>query len=285
MDFLGQQQQALFDQNPALMEDAISFRKPFTGNKDWTLQYDGSFIDVRGKKVVVIGGGDTGTDCTATSVRHGCASLVNLELLDKPPLERDEIANAWPAYPRIFRTDYGQEEVTQRDGKDPRKYAVMTKAFIDDGSGNVKAVKIVSLKVARDDKGRPSLAEIEGSEQLIECDTVVLAMGFTGPEPTLVKDFGTATTPQSNIKAMHGSNGEGYTTTVEGVFAAGDCRRGQSLVVWAINEGQRAADSVNRFLLESRAKQALHAIKDGVQSGRSVKGRAYSTSAGDQVKD
>ena len=196
MDFLTKQQQALFDQNPSLMDDAISFRTPFKGNKDWKLEYNDSFIDVRGKKVVVIGGGDTGTDCTATSVRHGCSSLVNLELLDKPPEERDEIANAWPAYPRIFRTDYGQEEVKQRDGQDPRKYAVMTKEFIDDGAGNVKAIKIVSLKVARDDKGRPSLAEIDGSEQIIECDAVILAMGFTGPEPTLVKDFATDTTPQ-----------------------------------------------------------------------------------------
>ena len=119
----------------------------------------------------------------------------------------------------------------------------------------------MSLKVARDDKGRPSLAEVEGSEQVIECDTVILAMGFTGPEPSLLKDFGTASTPQSNIKAMHGSNGEGYTTSVEGVFAAGDCRRGQSLVVWAINEGQRAADSVSRFLRASRAKMALDGLR------------------------
>lgn len=208
MDFLGQQQQALFDQNPSLMDDAIS-----------------------------------------------------------------------------FRTDYGQDEVKQRDGKDPRKYAVMTKEFIGDDAGNVKAIKIVSLKVARDDKGRPSLAEIEGSEQVIECDAVILAMGFTGPEPALVKDFALDTTPQSNIKAMHGSNGEGYTTSVEGVFSAGDCRRGQSLVVWAINEGQRAADAVNRYLLETRAKRALNAVKDGVQSGRSAVGRRFSTSALDQPKD
>jgi len=162
----------------------------------------------------------------------------------------------------------------------------MTKEFIDDGAGNVKAVKIVSLKVARDDKGRPTLAEIEGSEQVIEADTVILAMGFTGPEAHLVKDFGTDTSPQSNIKAMHGSNGEGYTTSVDGVFAAGDCRRGQSLVVWAINEGQRAADAVNRYLLESRAKQALNAIRDGVQSGHTRQSsRSYSTSALDRPKD
>jgi len=286
MDFLSKQQQTLFDQNPSLMDDAISFRTPFKGNKDWTLNHDNSFIDVAGKKVVVIGGGDTGTDCTATSLRQGASQLVNLELLDKPPAERDDIANAWPAYPRIFRTNYGQEEVKQRDGKDPRKYAVMTKEFIDDGAGNVKAVKIVSLKVSRDDKGRPTLAEVEGSEQVIEADAIILAMGFTGPEADLVKDFGTTTSPQNNIKAMHGSNGEGYTTSVEGVFAAGDCRRGQSLVVWAINEGQRAADAVNRYLLESRAKQALSAIRDGVQSGHTRKSsRNYSTSALDQPKE
>jgi glutamate synthase (NADPH/NADH) len=237
------------------------------------------------KKVVVIGGGDTGTDCTATSLRHGCATLVNLELLDKPPAERDDIANAWPAYPRIFRTDYGQEEVKKRDGKDPRKYAVATKEFIGDANGNVKGIKIVSLKVARDDKGRPSLAEIPGSEVVIECDAVILAMGFTGPEPKLVKDFALEVTPQNNVKAMHGSNGEGYTTSVDGVFAAGDCRRGQSLVVWAINEGQRVADAMNRYLLETRAQRALGAIRDGVQSGRGTVGsvsRSFSTSSLDQ---
>mmetsp|Transcript_5396 Transcript_5396/g.10833 ORF Transcript_5396/g.10833 Transcript_5396/m.10833 type:complete len:2179 (-) Transcript_5396:728-7264(-) len=267
MDFLGKQQRALFNQNEKLMENAINFSTPFKGNKDWQLEFDGSFIDVRGHKVVVIGGGDTGTDCTATSVRQGCKSLVNLELMDKPPDSRDDIANAWPAYPRIFRTDYGQEEVKKRDGADPRKYAVMTKEFVTEG-GKVKAVKIVSLKVARDANGKPSIEEIPGSEQLIEADTVILAMGFLGPDPHLVKDFGTATTAQSNIKALHGSNGDGYLTSVEGVFAAGDCRRGQSLVVWAINEGQRAADAVNRFLLESHAKLAVKLAKDGVKSGR-----------------
>ena len=288
MDFLTQQQQALFNQNPTLMEDAIAFRTPFKGNKDWKLDTDGSFLNVGGKKVVVIGGGDTGTDCTATSLRHGCATLVNLELLDKPPAERDDIANAWPAYPRIFRTDYGQEEVKKRDGKDPRKYAVATKEFIGDANGNVKGIKIVSLKVARDDKGRPSLAEIPGSEVVIECDAVILAMGFTGPEPKLVKDFALEVTPQTNVKAMHGSNGEGYTTSVDGVFAAGDCRRGQSLVVWAINEGQRVADAMNRYLLETRAQRALGAIRDGVQSGRGTVGsvsRSFSTSSLDQPRD
>mmetsp|Transcript_53171 Transcript_53171/g.106586 ORF Transcript_53171/g.106586 Transcript_53171/m.106586 type:complete len:284 (+) Transcript_53171:62-913(+) len=268
MDFLGQQQRALFAQNPTLMENAINFKTPFKGNKDWQLSYDGSFIDVRGKKVVVIGGGDTGTDCTATSIRHGCKSLVNLELMDKPPDSRDDIANAWPAYPRIFRTDYGQEEVKKRDGKDPRKYAVMTKEFVKDSDGNVTAVKIVSLKVERDSNGKPSIAEIEGSEQEIEADAVILAMGFLGPDPALAADFKTATTPQTNLKALHGSNGDGFVTSEEGVFAAGDCRRGQSLVVWAINEGQRAADAVNRYILESRARQAIQAATDGVKSGR-----------------
>eukprot|EP00961_Rhodomonas_salina_P214185 2892207-Rhodomonas_salina.1 len=140
------------------MENAINFKTPFKGNKDWKLEFDGSFIDVRGHRVVVIGGGDTGTDCTATSIRQGCKSLVNLELMDKPPDSRDDIANAWPAYPRIFRTDYGQEEVKKRDGKDPRKYAVMTKEFIKDEAGNVTGVKIVSLKVERDANGKPSIA-------------------------------------------------------------------------------------------------------------------------------
>jgi len=284
MDFLGKQQRALFNQNEGLMENAINFKTPFKGNKDWKLEFDGSFIDVRGQRVVVIGGGDTGTDCTATSIRQGCKSLVNLELMDKPPDSRDDIANAWPAYPRIFRTDYGQEEVKKRDGKDPRKYAVMTKEFIKDEAGNVTGVKIVSLKVERDANGKPSIAEIEGSEQLIEADTVILAMGFLGPDPNLTKDFGTAVTPQTNIKALHGSNGEGFVTSEPGVFAAGDCRRGQSLVVWAINEGQRAADAVNRYILESRAKQAIQAAADGVKSGR-LGQRGFHTSAAPLPKE
>mmetsp|Transcript_68874 Transcript_68874/g.164315 ORF Transcript_68874/g.164315 Transcript_68874/m.164315 type:complete len:2206 (+) Transcript_68874:64-6681(+) len=285
MEFLGQQQRALFNQNPALMENAMGFRTPFKGNKDWQLNKDGSFIDVTGKRVVVIGGGDTGTDCTATSVRHECKTLVNLELMDKPPPERDDVANAWPAYPRIFRTDYGQEEVKQRDGADPRKYAVMTKEFTKDADGNVTAVKIISLKVARDANGKPTIAEIPGSEILIPCDTVILAMGFIGPQASLIEAAGVDKTKEGNIKAMHGSNGVGYATSVPGVFAAGDCRRGQSLVVWAINEGQRSADAVNKFLLETRARQAAKALKEGVQSGRSVGARGYHSSAQNTPRD
>lgn len=173
MEFLGQMQRALFNQNPALMDNCMNFRTPFKGNKDWKVTSDGSYIDVKDKNVVVIGGGDTGTDCTATSLRQGCKSLVNLELMDKPPEERDDVANAWPAYPRIFRTDYGQEEVKKRDGKDPRKYAVMTKRFIEDGNGGIKAIEIVNLKVARDANNRPTIEEIKGSEQTIPCDVVI----------------------------------------------------------------------------------------------------------------
>ena len=285
MDFLGQQQRALFAQNPGLMDNCMAFRTPFKGNQDWNLTKDGSFIDVTGKKVVVIGGGDTGTDCTATSVRHECASLVNLELMDKPPPERDDVANAWPAYPRIFRTDYGQEEVKQRDGADPRKYAVMTKEFLTDEAGNLRGIKIVSLKVARDASGKPSIAEIPGSEVEIPADVVILAMGFLGPERSLIEAAGVEATPQGNVKAMHGSNGVGYATSVPGVFAAGDCRRGQSLVVWAINEGQRAADAVNKFLLETRARQAAQALKDGVASGRAIGARGMHTSAQDRPRE
>eukprot|EP00281_Chroomonas_sp_CCMP1168_P021546 CAMPEP_0206230908 /NCGR_PEP_ID=MMETSP0047_2-20121206/10538_1 /ASSEMBLY_ACC=CAM_ASM_000192 /TAXON_ID=195065 /ORGANISM="Chroomonas mesostigmatica_cf, Strain CCMP1168" /LENGTH=2187 /DNA_ID=CAMNT_0053654419 /DNA_START=28 /DNA_END=6591 /DNA_ORIENTATION=+ len=286
MEFLGKMQRALFNQNPTLMDNCLNFRTPFKGNKDWRVVSDGSYIDVAGKNVVVIGGGDTGTDCTATSLRQGCKTLVNLELMDKPPESRDEIANAWPAYPRIFRTDYGQEEVKKRDGQDPRKYAVMTKRFIDDGAGNLKAIEIVSLKVSRDANNKPTLAEVPGSEQTIPCDVAILAMGFLGPEEHLVKQFNLTTTPQSNIKALHGSNGDGYTTSVAGIFAAGDCRRGQSLVVWAINEGQRAADAVNKYLLEARAAQAANAVRSGVQSGRSAMGhRSFSTSAAEKKEE
>jgi len=288
MTFLGQMQRALFNQNPELMDNCISFRTPFKGNKDWKVTSDGTYIDVKDKNVVVIGGGDTGTDCTATSLRHGCKSLVNLELMDKPPDSRDDVANAWPAYPRIFRTDYGQEEVKDRDGADPRKYAVMTKRFIDDGAGNVKAIEIINLKVARDDNGKPTIAEVPGSEQIIPCDVIILAMGFVGPEQQLLQDFAVETTKQSNVKALHGSNGDGFATSQKGIFAAGDCRRGQSLVVWAINEGQRAADAVNKYLLSCRAEDAARAVRDGVQSGRTAMGggrRGLHTSAQEPSSD
>ncbi|KAF8042872.1 hypothetical protein BT93_A1255 [Corymbia citriodora subsp. variegata] len=204
---------------------------------------DGNYISAKGKKVVVIGGGDTGTDCIATSIRHGCSRMVNLELLSKPP-EKRAPGNPWPQWPRIFRVDYGHQEATAKFGKDPRSYEALTKRFIGDENGVVKGLEVVHVKWEKDASGKFQFKEIEGSEEIIEADLVLLAMGFLGPESTIADKLGLEKDGRSNLKADYGR----FATSVEGVFAAGDCRRGQSLVVWAISEGRQAAAQVDRFL-------------------------------------
>lgn len=203
-----------------------------------------NFINARGAKVIVIGGGDTGNDCIGTSMRHGCESLVNFELLPEPPATR-AADNPWPEWPRIFRVDYGHAEVAARDGADPRQFSILSKRFLDDGNGNLAGIETVRVEWAKDDQGRFQMQEVPGSEETWECDLVFLAMGFLGPESTLVEKLGIEADPRSNFKADYGS----FATTVEGVFAAGDCRRGQSLVVWAINEGRSAAAAIDRYLM------------------------------------
>jgi glutamate synthase (NADPH) small chain len=204
---------------------------------------DGKYISAKDKNVIVIGGGDTGTDCIGTSMRHGCKSLVNFELLPKPPETRGN-DNPWPQWPRVLRTDYGHEEAHAIFGDDPRTFQILTKEFIDDGAGNVKAVKTIRVEWAKEN-GKFSMKEIPGSEHIFPADLVLLAMGFLGPEETLVKQLGLEVDPRSNYKAEFNK----YNTSVEGVFAAGDCRRGQSLVVWAINEGRGAARECDRYLM------------------------------------
>ena len=204
---------------------------------------DGNYITAKGKKVVVIGGGDTGTDCIGTSLRHECSELVNFELMDRPPETRAD-DNPWPQWPRIFRVDYGHEEARERFGDDPRQYSVLSKEFLDDGNGNVKGIRTVDLKWEKDDSGRFQMEEIPGSEKIVEADLVLLAMGFLGPEQYLVEKLGFETDQRSNYAAEHGQ----FTTSIDGVFAAGDCRRGQSLVVWAINEGRGAARAIDIYL-------------------------------------
>ena len=201
----------------------------------------------------MIGGGDTGTDCIGTSLRHGCTAMVNFELLDRPPDERAE-DNPWPDWPRIFRVDYGHEESAARFGEDPRVFNVLSKRFLDDGNGNVAGIETVRVEWSQDDTGRPAMTEIPGSEQTFDADLVFLAMGFLGPETTLVDKLGLETDPRSNFKAEYGD----FATNVEGVFAAGDCRRGQSLVVWAINEGRAAAATIDRYLTGSTELAVPH---------------------------
>jgi NAD(P)H-dependent glutamate synthase small subunit len=207
---------------------------------------DGQYISAKDKRVIVIGGGDTGTDCIGTSMRHGCKSLVNFELLPKPPAERAP-DNPWPTWPKVLRTDYGHAEVTAVFGDDPRQYCILSKSFVDDGVGHVTGIETVNVQWTKDSAGRWQMSEVPGSEKTYEADLVLLAMGFVGPEETIVQKLKLDTDPRSNFKADYGR----YATSMEGVFAAGDCRRGQSLVVWAINEGRGAAREVDRYLMGS----------------------------------
>ncbi|KAL2550766.1 Glutamate synthase 1 [NADH] [Forsythia ovata] len=206
---------------------------------------DGNYISAKGKKVVVIGGGDTGTDCIGTSIRHGCSSITNLELLSEPPRAR-AAGNPWPQWPRIFRVDYGHQEATAKFGKDPRSYEVLTKRFVGDENGVIKGLEVVHVRWEKDANGKFQFEEIKGSEETIEADLVLLAMGFLGPESIVADKLGLERDNRSNYKAEYGR----FSTNVEGVFAAGDCRRGQSLVVWAISEGRQAANQVDKYLMK-----------------------------------
>jgi glutamate synthase (NADPH) small chain len=207
---------------------------------------NGQYITAKDKRVIVIGGGDTGTDCIGTSMRHGCKSLVNFELMPKPPATRAD-DNPWPEWPRIFRVDYGHKEVATHFGKDPREFAIGSKEFLDDGKGNVAGIKTVRLEWVKEPNGRMIMKEVPGSEQVFEADLILLAMGFLGPEETVGQQIGLEFDPRSNFKAEYGQ----FATSIPGVFAAGDCRRGQSLVVWAINEGRAAAREIDRHLMGS----------------------------------
>ncbi|MFM7752381.1 MAG: glutamate synthase subunit beta [Opitutaceae bacterium] len=201
-------------------------------------------IHAGGKDVVVIGGGDTGTDCVGTSIRHGCRSVAQIEILPKPPLER-QADNPWPEWPKTLKVDYGQEEAAAKFGADPRVYLTTVKKVVGDAQGNVKELVTVQIKWEKNEKGQFVPKEVPGTEQTRPAGLVLLAMGFLGPEQALVKEMGLETDARSNIKAEH----EKYSTSLKGVFAAGDCRRGQSLVVWAINEGRGAARECDRYLM------------------------------------
>jgi glutamate synthase (NADPH) small chain len=207
---------------------------------------DGKYISAKDKHVVVIGGGDTGTDCLGTSLRHGCKSLVNFELLPIPPVHRAD-DNPWPQWPRIFRVDYGHEEAADKFGKDPREFCILTKEFVNDGNGNVKAIRTVQVDWQKDDTGQFKMTEVPDSEREFPADLVTLAMGFLGPEETLADKLGIERDARSNFKADFGR----FATSSEGVFAAGDCRRGQSLIVWAIAEGRGAAHCIDAYLMGS----------------------------------
>jgi glutamate synthase (NADPH/NADH) small chain len=204
---------------------------------------DGRYISAQGKDVVVIGGGDTGTDCVGTALRHGCKSILQLEIVPMPPLSR-ATDNPWPQWPKVYRLDYGQEEAKAIFGDDPRQYAIQTTKFVGDDDGRVASINTVRVEWVRDN-GRTIPRNVASSEQVFPAQLVLLAMGFSGPEKQLIDQLGVEKDPRGNAKAAHGE----FATSVPGVFAAGDMRRGQSLVVWAINEGRGAARECDRFLM------------------------------------
>jgi glutamate synthase (NADPH/NADH) small chain len=205
-----------------------------------------NFISAEGKDVVIIGGGDTGTDCVGTSIRHGCNSVVQVEILPKPPLSR-AADNPWPEWPKVYKMDYGQEEAAAKFGADPRVYLTTATKFEGDENGNVKAVHTIEVEWEKNEKGQFIPKQIPGTEKVIPAQLVLLAMGFLGPEQPLLDAIGVERDPRSNVKAEHGK----YATSLPSVFAAGDCRRGQSLVVWAINEGRGAARACDLYLMGS----------------------------------
>ena len=207
---------------------------------------NGDFISAAGKDVIVIGGGDTGTDCVGTAMRHGCKSLVQVEILPKPPMER-AADNPWPEWPKVYRLDYGQEEAAAKFGADPRVYLTTATKFEGDANGQVTAIHTVQVKWEKNDKGQFIPKNVPGTEKILPAQLVLLAMGFLGPEQPLLDALKLERDPRTNVKAEF----EKYSTNIKNVFACGDCRRGQSLVVWAFNEGRGAARECDRYLMGS----------------------------------
>lgn len=206
---------------------------------------DGKFIDAKNKNVMVIGGGDTGNDCVGTSIRLGCKSMLQLEMMPKLPDDRQP-NNPWPEWPRVCKTDYGQEESIAVFGKDPRVYQTTVKEFIANEKGEVCKAKLIKLESKFDKKaGRNIMAEVAGSEYEVPVDLVLIAAGFLGSQSYVTKAFGVETNERTNVKTAPDT----YKTNVENVFAAGDMHRGQSLVVWAIREGRDCAREVDRTLM------------------------------------
>lgn len=224
---------------------AVDFLKSTTKSLLNSNLEDGKYISAKGKKVIVIGGGDTGNDCVGTSIRHGAQSVVQLEMMPKLPDERTE-NNPWPEWPRVCKTDYGQEEAIAVFGFDPRVYQTTVKEFIKNEAGELRKVKLVNLESKIDEAtGRMSMVEVQGSEYEVEANLVLIAAGFLGSEDYVTKAFGVDVNARTNVSTEDGK----YQTSVEKVFACGDMHRGQSLVVWAINEGRKAAQAVDASLM------------------------------------
>ena len=206
-------------------------------------------LSAKGKDVVIIGGGDTGTDCVATALRQGCRSVCQIEIMPGPPPVRQP-GNPWPEWPKTLKTDYGQEEAIARQGADPRTYLTTVKTLVGDARDNVSELDTIQVQWIKNDRGQLIPVEQPGTEKKLPAQLVLLAMGFTGPEQTLPKALKLDTDPRGNIKADFAR----HATNDPRVFAAGDCRRGQSLVVWAIAEGRAAAAAVDSYLNATPAK-------------------------------
>ncbi|RSH82619.1 glutamate synthase [NADH] [Apiotrichum porosum] len=205
---------------------------------------DGRYLSAKGKDVIVIGGGDTGNDCIGTSMRHGAKSVTNFELLPEPPVTRAD-SNPWPQFARVKKADYGHQEVMAYTQKDPREYCISTKNFVVE-NGKLKGVNTVRVEWEQIN-GQWKMEEVKGSEKFYPADLILLALGFLGPQKELIDAMGIKQDPRTNIQTPAGK----YTTNVPGVFAAGDCRRGQSLIVWGIKEGRQAAEEVDAHLMGS----------------------------------
>ena len=206
---------------------------------------DGTYISAKGKHVIVIGGGDTGNECIGTSMRHGAKSVLQVEMMPKAPDTRAD-NNPWPEWPKVCKTDYGQEEAAAVFGHDPRVYQTTVKEFIKDKEGNLCKVTLVKLEPKKDEKtGRMMMTEIPGTEYTVQADLVLIAAGFLGSEEYVTKAFGVEVNARTNVATPAGE----YHTNVERVFTAGDMHRGQSLVVWAIREGREAAQEIDVSLM------------------------------------
>lgn len=206
---------------------------------------NGQYISAEGKNVVVIGGGDTAVDCIATAIRQNCKNVTQFDVYPKRPLERAE-DNPWPQYPLVYKLEYGQEEAKEKFGQDPRMFTTSALEFIGDEGGNLKAVKSAAIRTYFNDKGEKIREPIPNTEKLIPAELVLIAIGFEGPEQDLFN--------QLQIETKNLRRSKSYNTNVDNVFVAGDARRGQSLIVWAIQEGKEAAASCNEFLLAGVTK-------------------------------
>ncbi|MBE6023921.1 MAG: glutamate synthase subunit beta [Cellulosilyticum sp.] len=224
---------------------AVDFLKTTTKSLLNSNLEDGNYINAKDKNVVVIGGGDTGNDCVGTSIRHGCKSVVQIEIMPKLPDERAE-NNPWPQWPKVCKTDYGQEEAIYVFKHDPRIYETTVKEFIKNETGELTAVKVVQVKFGTNpETGRQEIQEVEGSEQILEADLVLIAAGFLGSESYVIENFGIEVDARTNVATAV----DKYQTNIDKVFVAGDMHRGQSLVVWAIREGREAAKEVDQYLM------------------------------------